>query len=176
MANRVHLIVEAGNRLGDIGELMQRLAGRQTRNVNKLEKRTGSLWESRYKISPIDTDAYLLQCCRYVELNPVKAKMVPRPEDYPWSSYRAMIGDSECSWLDLSSCFIALGSDPAERKQRYRKFIEDTESARREAIFIRSAADRSQLKGDTRFIDEIEVRTGTRVAFRARGRPQRNEK
>ncbi|MCD1649295.1 transposase [Marinobacter adhaerens] len=50
-----------------IPQLMKRLAGRQTRFVNALEKRSGSLWEGRYKISPIDTDAYLVACCRYVE-------------------------------------------------------------------------------------------------------------
>ena len=60
MTNHVHLIIGANERLGDIGELMKRLAGRQTRFVNKMERRTGSLWESRYKVSPIDTGAYLL--------------------------------------------------------------------------------------------------------------------
>ena len=53
------------------------------RNAVFMERRAGSLWDSRYKISPIQSDEYLLQCCRYVELNPVKAKMVESAELYP---------------------------------------------------------------------------------------------
>jgi putative transposase len=87
MANHVHLIVEPGNSVASIGFLMKRLAGRQTRYVNKLGRRTGSLYEGRYKVSPIETDAYLLACCRYVEMNPVKAGMVSGPGQYKWSSY-----------------------------------------------------------------------------------------
>lgn len=176
MTNHVHLIVEAGDRLGDIGELMKRLAGRQTRYVNKLERRTGSLWESRYKISPIDTDAYLLQCCRYVELNPVKARMVSRPLDYEWSSYRSVIGETRCQWLDPSPSYMALGAGEYERARRYREFVKNTEAAQAETSFIRAAVDRNQLTGDTRFIDEVEARTGVRVEFRSRGRPENADK
>ncbi|MBU2887370.1 transposase [Gilvimarinus agarilyticus] len=110
MTNHVHLIVGANDRPGDIGGLMNRLAGRQTRFVNKMEGRTGSLWESRYKISPIETDSYLLQCCRYVELNPVKAEMVESARDYIWSSYRARVELTPCPWLDPLPVMHALGN------------------------------------------------------------------
>jgi len=86
MTNHIHLIVNPGRHPENVSELMKRLAGRQTRHVNSLEGRTGSLWEGRYKISAIESDQYLLQCCRYVELNPVKARMCQRAEQYPWSS------------------------------------------------------------------------------------------
>ncbi|MDC0661370.1 transposase [Marinobacter sp. SS21] len=76
MINHVHLVVGDNDKLTAISQLMKRLAGRQTRFVNAMERRNGSLWEGRYKVSPIDTDAYLLSSCRYVELNPVKARMV----------------------------------------------------------------------------------------------------
>ncbi len=99
MTNHIHLVIEPSIYPTDVGELMKRLAGRQTRFANKMEGRSGSLWESRYKISAIETDAYLLQCCRYVELNPVKAGMVADPEDYPWSSYRHKVRMVNNSWL-----------------------------------------------------------------------------
>ncbi len=124
MTNHVHLIVEATDRVGDIGELMKRLAGRQTRYVNKQEHRTGSLWGSRYKISAVDTDNYLLQCCRYVELNPVKAKMVKRAEDYPWSSYASKINIVKYDWLDEDPCFYALAKTSKVRSNKYRQFVE----------------------------------------------------
>jgi len=75
MTNHIHLIVDPGEEPDNLALLMKRVTGRQTRLVNYLEKRTGSLWEGRYKSSPIDTNEYLLACCRYVELNPVRAKM-----------------------------------------------------------------------------------------------------
>jgi len=88
MTNRVHLLLDPGDDVKSIGLLMKRLAGRQPRFVNKQENRTGSLWDGRDKMSIVESDEYFLQCCRYIELNPVKAKMVKRPADYRWSSYR----------------------------------------------------------------------------------------
>ena len=72
----VHLVIDPGDAPENLGLLMKRMAGRQTRYVNMLEKRSGSLWEGRYKSSPISANEYLLACCRYVELNPVRAGMV----------------------------------------------------------------------------------------------------
>jgi len=71
---------------------MKRLVGRQTRYVNKQENRTGSLWDGLYKMSIVDSAQYFLQCCRYIELNLVMAKMVIRPENYRWSSYSENAG------------------------------------------------------------------------------------
>ena len=76
MTNHIHLIVDPGDEPDNLALLMKRVTARQTRLVNYLEKRTGSLWEGRYKSSPIDTNEYLLTCCRYVEMNPVRAGMV----------------------------------------------------------------------------------------------------
>ena len=92
MTNHVHLLLDLGDDVKSIGLLMKRLAGRQTRYVNKQEPRTGSLWEGRYKMSIVESDSYFLQCCRYIELNPVKAKMVAQPEHYRWSSYQENAG------------------------------------------------------------------------------------
>ena len=79
MTNHVHLVVEPGDDATTISALMKRVAGRQSAFVNKLEKRTGSLWDGRFKASPIQRDEYLLSCIRYVEMNPVRAKMVSGP-------------------------------------------------------------------------------------------------
>jgi putative transposase len=76
MTNLVHLLLDSRDDVKSIGLLMKRLARRQTRYVNKQEHLTGSLWEDRYKMSIVESDSYFLQRCRYIELNPVKAKMV----------------------------------------------------------------------------------------------------
>ena len=90
MTNHVHLLV-APEDIAGLGGLMKRLAGRQTRCHNRLEGRTGTLWESRYKSSPVDSDNYLPTCTRYIELNPVRARMVSAPEAYAWSSCRSRL-------------------------------------------------------------------------------------
>ena len=103
---------------------MKRLPGRQTRYANGQERRSGTLWESRYKSSPIQTEVYLLACCRYVELNPVRARMVSRPEEYRWSSYARRVGRSEeFTWLDTEPCFEQLGDTPQVRASRYAEFV-----------------------------------------------------
>ena len=166
MTNHVHLVVDLGGRPESISLLMKRLAGRQTRYVNKLEGRSGTLWEGRYKISPIETDGYLLQCCRYVELNPVKAKMVTSAEDYYWSSYATKIGVDRFDWVDLDPCYMAL-MRPAES---YKAFVEES-ICPEEQEFLSEAVARSQVTGSSQFTDEIERRTGVRIQNRRPGRP-----
>ena len=175
MTNHVHLIVKSNENLGDIGKLMKRLAGRQTRYVNKKERRTGSLWEGRYKISPIQTDEYLLQCCRYVELNPVKARMVSIPEEYSWSSYSVKIGLNSSSWLDYDPCYLDLSVNDEHRQELYKKFV-DYGISDVERQFIGQAVERNQLTGNVKFIDEIEKRIGVRIECRGQGRPLKLKK
>jgi len=79
MTNHVLLIVYLGENGANRARLMKRIAGRQARYLNKLEKRTGSLWEGSFKSSTISADEYLLACSRYVELNPVRAGIVTNP-------------------------------------------------------------------------------------------------
>ena len=93
MTNHVHLIIDPGKEPGNLSLLMKRVAGRQTRYVNKRQNRTGSLWDGCFKSSPVSTHEYLLLCCRYVELNPVRAGIVDSPEKYSWSSYRTKVTD-----------------------------------------------------------------------------------
>lgn len=168
MTNHVHLIVEPGEDVTGVSELMKRLAGRQTRYVNKLEGRRGTLWEGRYKISPIQQDAYLMQCCRYVDLNPVKAKMVARAEDYLWSSYQEKIGLVANGWLDLDPCYMSY-TNP---RVMYKKFVEEGISSG-EQQFLQAAVASSHLTGDLSFVDEIENRMGIRVECRRPGRPKK---
>jgi putative transposase len=170
MTNHVHLIVDPGNDALNLGLLMKRLAGRHTRRINKLERRTGTSWEGRFKCSPIESDRYLLACTRYVDLNPVRAKMVARPDEYVWSSYRARVGIIECDWLDPDPCFLALASDAKRRQERYREFVEQG-ITNYELNFIRDAVQRNQLTGGESFMLEIQQRIGERILFRSRGRP-----
>lgn len=171
MTNHIHLILDPGPNTKSIGLLMKRLAARQTRYVNKYERRTGSLWEGRYKASPIQTDAYLLQCGRYVELNPVRAAMVVEPEDYPWSSYRAKVELEASAILDTDPCYQKL-QHPSEQ---YRAFVAQGISDE-ECALIRSRVARNCLTGDGKFVEEVERKTGLRIEYREPGRPPGGKK
>jgi len=126
MTNHVHLIIDPGDNEKNLGLLMKRVAGRQTRYINKLEKRSGSLWEGRYKSSPINANEYLLACCRYIELNPLRAGIVEDPAQYRWSSCPAKRGMSELSWLDLDPFYQSLGNTPGQRAEKYKEWLFQT--------------------------------------------------
>ena len=170
MSNHVHLLLAPGDSIAGLGQFMKTLAARATRYRNKLEGRTGTLWESRYKSSIVQSDSYLLACCRYIELNPVRAGMVEDVADYPWSSYAAHVLQNE-SWIDFDPCFCSLGSTPTERSQRYVEFIRQSIPGG-EIKLIKEAIQRGQLTGNTRFVDEVERIAGLRIEQRGRGRPK----
>jgi len=93
---------------------MKRISGRQMRYVNKLEGRRGTLWEGRYKSNLIHNDQYLLACCRYGELNPLRAGIVESSEHYQWSSYRYKVGIEKLTWLDRDPSSKGLGRTQRE--------------------------------------------------------------
>jgi len=172
MSNHIHLIVDPGDDSANLGLLMKRLAARQTRLVNKLERRSGSLWEGRYKSSPIETDSYLLACSRYIELNPVRARMVASAGQYLWSSYCAKTGDVQNDWLDTDPGYLSLGDSDTERQCRYRNWV-SAAVPESELRLIRQAVQRGQLTGGDRFVKEVEFRIRQRVGTGGRGRPSK---
>jgi putative transposase len=171
MTNHVHLLLAPWDRTG-IASLMKRLAGRHTQRHNLIEGRSGTLWEGRYRSSLVQDDDYLLACCRYIELNPVRARMVAEPDDYPWSSCRYRLGSDTDDLLDLDPAYLALGATDNQRQVRYRDFL-------RAAIptgeweLIRDAVQRGQLTGNARFRDAVAEIVGRRMERRGRGRPKR---
>ena len=172
MTNHVHLLLQPGDDPGALGQFMKRVAARQTRYVNRLEGRSGTLWESRYKSSPVETEAYLLACIRYIELNPVRAQMVAQPEEHPWSSCAHHVGLREDAWLDIDPVYLRLGQTARERASRYRDFVRAA-IAEGEWQLIRDAIQRGQLTGSERFVDEIAQKVGRRIERRGQGRPKK---
>jgi putative transposase len=170
MTNHVHLLLAPGEAVAGLGQLMKALAARMTRYRNRLERRSGTLWESRYKSSPVQTDQYLLACCRYIELNPVRAKMVATPEAYAWSSYRMRMGRMDADWLDRDPCYLELGPSEAVRQARYARFVREAIPAG-EWELIQEALQRGQLTGNARFVEEVERIIGRRIEHRRPGRP-----
>ncbi len=172
MANHVHLILRPVHEDKSLSEFMRVLAARQTRYTNKLESRSGTLWEGRFKCSLIDTETYLPACCRYVDLNPVRARAVDDPEDYDWSSYRALAGIGPANGVDVEVAYRLMDLDPRHAAGAYRAFVR-VGVTENELRTIRSAVQRNQLTGSSRFTDDIEARIGRRVETRGPGRPKK---
>jgi putative transposase len=169
MTNHVHLLLEPSNEAG-LALLMKRLSGRQTRYRNRLERRSGTLWEGRYKSSLVQHDSHLLACCRYIELNPVRSRMVTAAQDYPWSSYRERLGYAESAVLDLDPCYRALAVDEATRRERYTEFLRDA-VPEGEWELIRTALQRGQLTGSDAFSARVASILHRKIENRGRGRP-----
>jgi putative transposase len=90
MTNHVHLLVTPVNEF-TISHMIQDLGRKYVRSFNLRYGRSGTLWEGRYKACLVDSDAYLLTCMRYIEMNPVRAAIVESPGEYRWSSYAARL-------------------------------------------------------------------------------------
>ena len=173
MTNHVHLLLEPSDATG-LGMLMKRLSARQTRYHNRLKRRSGTLWEGRYKSSLVQNDAYLLTCCRYIELNPVRAHVVAAAHDYPWSSCRARLGYTNSLLLDLDPAYQALANDDWRRRERYKEFLQDA-IPEGEWALIRTAVQRGQLTGSDAFCERVAALLSRRIGNRGRGRPAINK-
>ncbi|QBR43495.1 transposase [Stenotrophomonas indicatrix] len=123
MGNHVHLLATP-DVSGGLSRMMQAVNRSYVRRVNEREGRTGTLWEGRFHSTLVDTDQYVLACQRYIELNPVRARMVVHPGDYRWSSYRANAQGRANALLVPHSAFQLIALDLEERRRRYAEFIE----------------------------------------------------
>ena len=122
MTNHVHILVTPMLEHG-ISQMMQALGRRYVYYINKTYKRTGTLWEGRFKASLVDSDAYLLSCMRYIELNPVRAQMVNHPGEYNWSSYHTNAQGDANRLLEFHPIYLELGKTKSIRLKVYRELF-----------------------------------------------------
>jgi putative transposase len=124
MTNHYHLVLSAPH--GGISAGMQEVNGGYSRRTNSRYGRSGHLFKNRFSATAIARDAHLLEACRYVVLNPVRARMCEHAEDWPWSSYLA------CAGRRLAPRFLAVdellglfGNEPTEARRRYAAFVSE---------------------------------------------------
>ncbi|MDO9530020.1 MAG: transposase [Syntrophales bacterium] len=122
MTNHYHLLIETPN--ANMSKVMHHINGSYTNHINRKRKRSGHLFQGRYKAILIDRDSYLLELSRYVHLNPVRAKMVAKPEDYPHSSYRSFISNSKEDIVYHDLILDMISTDTKDSRKRYRDFVE----------------------------------------------------
>ena len=172
MTNHVHLLLSCDAPDG-VGKLMKALGQRYVQYFNRTYRRSGTLWEGRYRSCLLQAEDYLLACMRYIELNPVRAGMVEHPADYRWSSYRANAQDEALLWLQSHALYAALGADAAGRQAAYRELFR-YELEPGVVDQIRLAANGNVVLGDSRFSEQIASALGRRVTHKPAGRPRRS--
>ena len=167
MTNHVHLLVTPATEQS-LPRTMQTLGRRYVRHVNALYRRTGTLWEGRYKAAPIDSDEYLIGCCLYIELNPVRARMVEHPRAYRWSSYRAHAEGRQDALAQFHDVFRRLGRTVEAREDAYRALAkEKLDPAFVDAL--RAATNGGWALGGVRFAKKIARAADRRAAPLPRG-------
>lgn len=171
MANHVHLLATGAER-GALGRMMQSLGRRYVRYVNSSYRRTGTLWEGRYKSSLIDSDRYLLTCYRYIELNPVRATIVTLPGEYRWSSfYRNAYGKKD-DLITPHAAYLALGISDAARLSAYQRMFQDSLDED-DIKTIRDHVNQGKVLGSESFRNRIEALLNRRARLVRPGRPSK---
>lgn len=124
MDNHYHLMIQTPD--GNLSKGMRQLNGVYTQSSNRRHRRVGHLFQGRFKAILVDSDAYLLELTRYVVLNPVRAGMVKKPDDWLWSSYRASVGLEPVSpWLEVDGLLAQFGKRRSVAQQRYAQFVSE---------------------------------------------------
>src|SRR3972149_6006846 len=125
MDNHYHLILETSE--GNLLKVMHGINGGYTGYFNRKYERSGHLFQGRYKGILVEKDAYLLSLSRYVHMNPVRAKIVKKPEQYRWSSYPGYIGkEKECKWVEHSWILSNFGKGGKTARRKYREYVEES--------------------------------------------------
>jgi len=171
--HHVHLLLTP-RKAQAVPGLIISLGRRYVQYVNRSYRRTGTLWDSRYKSSVIQAETYLLACQRYIELNPVRAAMVDDPAHYRWTSYRANALGQADARITPHALYRSLGQDGEARRAAYRALFR-AQPDRPAIEDIRLALNQSQPLGNERFFARIERMTGIRREAKPRGRPRREE-
>ena len=169
MTNHVHLLLSSNDRDG-VGALMKALGQRYVQYVNRHYRRSGTLWEGRYRSSLTQEENYFLVCQRYIELNPIRAAMVAHPAEYRWSSYRVNAQGEPGELVTPHALYMELGADEPARQCAYRELFR-YELDPGLVDEIRKATNGNFALGDTRFGEQITQALGRRAQAGKVGRP-----
>lgn len=128
MPNHVHLLVRPSK--DGLSAFMHAVQSAYAKRYNKREKHVGHVWSSRYKSLHVGSDAYLFACGNYIEMNPVRARLAARPEDWPYSSYRTYAHGRHDPLVTLDPFYPTLGKTEKDRQRYYRELVAKTRAPR----------------------------------------------
>ena len=169
MSNHFHLLATPQTVQG-LPQMMQSLGRSYVRYFNATQQRSGTLWEGRYKSTLIQGERYLLACMAYIDLNPVRAGMVARPQDYPWSSHGHYIGMRTDRLITPHALFWELGNTPFAREAAYAEMVQAGINSVQQAALTDATLSGWAL-GEADFVANLQKRTQRRVSKTNAGRP-----
>ncbi len=169
MDNHFHLLATPSTDDG-LAKMMQAVGRRYVRYFNDRQKRTGTLWEGRFKSSLIQSERYLLACMAYIDLNPVRAAVVAQPGDYLWSSYANHVGQRQEPWLTPHPLYWELGNTPFAREIAYANLVQSGIASVQQTA-LTDATLRGWALGEPEFVADLQKRTPRRVSKTTAGRP-----
>ena len=169
MDNHFHLLATPATAQG-LAQMMQAVGRRYVRYFNDRQKRTGTLWEGRFKSSLIQSERYLLACMAYIDLNPVRAGMVAQPGDFRWSSYAHHTGQRYEPWLTPHPLYWELGNTPFAREIAYANLVQAGIASVQQTA-LTDATLRGWALGEPEFVADLQKRTVRRVSKTNAGRP-----
>lgn len=170
MSNHIHLLATPQTAEG-LPLMMQALGRAYVRYFNATQQRSGTLWEGRYKSTLIQSERYLLACMAYIDLNPVRAGIAGRAQDYPWSSHGHYIGMRADRLVTPHALFWELGNTPFAREAAYAEMVQTGINPVQQAA-LTDATLRGWALGEADFVANLQKRTQRRVSKGAAGRPQ----
>ena len=169
MTNHFHLLATPKTAEG-LPQMMQAVGRSYVRYFNDSQKRSGTLWEGRYKSTLIQTDRYLLACMAYIDLNPVRGGLVAQAGDYPWSSYGHFTGARADKLITPHPLVWELGNTPFAREAAYADLVRGGISDQQKGDLTQSALSGWAL-GEPDFVADLQKLTDRRVARANAGRP-----
>ena len=173
MTNHVHLLLTSASADG-CARLMQRIAQLHTQYVNRTYRRSGTLWEGRFRSCLVQSEEYLLACYRYVESNAVRAGLCAHPREFEWSSYRANADGIADASLTPHEEYLRLGVTGKSRRRAYEDLFRG-DPRYWPTDEIRAATNGNFALGNESFKRKLAALLGRRVERGKAGRPVQRE-
>ena len=171
MDNHFHLLAtpESGDTLS---RMMQAVGRGYVRHYNNSQRRTGTLWEGRYRSALIQADSYLLACMVYIDLNPVRCGWLTQAHEYAWSSHGHYAGLHTDKSIFTHPLIWALGNTPFARESAYRELVQIGISKHQQTALTQSVLS-GWVLGDSAFVAKLQETTDRRLSKSSAGRPPR---
>lgn len=174
MTNHVHILLTPSSQQA-CTNLMRDLGQRYVQYFNRQYGRIGTLWQGRYWANIAQSARYVLGCYRYIERNPVQARVVNSPGAYPWSSYAANTGARQDGLITPHAEYLALGSDAERRHACYARLVEDAMEPSLLQEIGEAMSTGYPLASDA-FKADLAARLGRKTEPGKPGRPERKER
>ena len=168
MTNHIHLVAVPAHE-SSLQQVLKPLHMRYAQRINRIRKWRGHFWQGRYYSSPMD-ERYMWSAIRYVERNPVRARMVREAEDYPWSSAANHCGLADDRVLSKNLRWNKL----TEQVDDWSAWLTEGDDLS-ELTMIRRNIEKGLPCGSDRFIKNLEKKIGRSLQYRPQGRPPRDD-